>query len=267
MKYLPLALSVACVLSPSLALSSGETASAPQSEFTAGIVGYKACGTFPDKISFNEKPNYCMNTEGKSVVSIILNGKDLIGVADKSLKANSIKLGDKDLSKTRTGKSSYAMGSFPKVAESGEFVIFDVEMENVPFGKLREVRFDGKVDVLTSSNLIDLEEAVDVSKEFEVKMGPYTVTNKQKLDAASVTGALGNMMMGSSEGLTIKVIGNLEALVSIKVHEGDKEVKSSWSSWHENVKSFNFDKPTQGNVKIDLQYWDDMKKKTVSLAF
>lgn len=265
MKYIPFALSVACILSPCLAFASG--APAQQNDFTAGIVGYKACGNFPDKISFNEKPNYCMNTEGKSVVSIILNGKDIIGISDESLKATSLKLGDQDLSKTRTGKPSYKLGSFPKVAESGAFAIFDVEMETVPFGKLRQVRFQGSIDVLTSSNLVGAKQDVDSSKDFEVKMGPYIVTNKNKLDSSSLAGALGNMMTGSSDGLTVRVVGDLEALQSLKVREGDKEVKSSWSSWNDNVKSFSFEKPTQGNVTIDLQYWNNMKKKTVSLAF
>lgn len=267
MKHLFPSLLLALTTIPTLAMSSG--APATPETFSAGIVAYKACSSFPDSITFSEKPNYCMNSEGQSVVSLIIKGKDIIGISADSLKVNALTLSGKDLSKTRTGKPAYSLGSFPSTSETGEFVIFDFEMKNMPFGQFRNSKFDGSIDLLISDKLMSPKQSVETSKPFEIKMGPYTVTNKKQLDASIVGNAMGQMLMGGddSNSFPVKVIGNLEALSSLEVTEGDKKVNSSWSTSHDNKKTFHFDKPTLDTVNIELQYWDNLQKKTISLKF
>ncbi len=241
----------ALMISPAMANSNLSNA------FTANTVGYKSCASFSSDIKFSEKPQYCINSEGRSVVSVMIKGQDIIGVSDDSLKANSIILNGKDLSKTRTGKDTYEMGSFPSVSENGAFVIFDVELETVPYGQLHNVRFDGVVDVQTSSKRVDLMQDVDVSTAFEVDMGPYRV---EKTNATLMFGV-------GEDNLPVKVSGNLDAIISLKLVEGDQEIKSHMSTSFNDTKTFYFKNPKGSNVRVELQYWDNMQIKPVTFKF
>ena len=233
-------------------------------------VAYKSCSKFPDSITFSEKPQHCMNGDGQSVISFFIKGENLVGPKEDSVKATTLTLNGKDISKNRMGKPTYKLGSFPKTTEDGKFISLDIEIKDTGFTKAQDIKFSGTVDILTSENLIDLSQEVDTSKPFEIKLGSYVITNKDKISIDGAIGsAIGSMMSPNSDdkSLSIKIMGDLEALISLEMTEGDKKVNRSWSSWHENIKTISFSTPSQPNVSLKLKYWDKLKQETVSLSF
>ncbi len=234
---------------------------------TVQAIGYKSCGAFPESMGFGEKPQYCMNHEGKTSVSFMVSGENIVSVKKETLKANTLTLNGADISTNRTGDPTYALGSFPKTSEDGTKLVFDVEIKNAPFAKNQKIAFDGTVDITTSEKMINLSHATDLTKEFEVKLGDYTITNKKKLSIEGAIGSAMTSMMSSGDSLPIKIAGDLDALISLEMFEGDKKVDTGWSSWNDGIKTINFNKPSQTNVNFKLKYWDKLTQKTVKLSF
>ena len=251
---------LALTLSATPALADGHASLKTQ------LAGFASCIDFPSSVDFQTKPMFCSNNVS-SRLAYMINGQNLIGVREDSLKIQSLTIGGEDASATRSGKPAVQLGSFNKTTEDGQHLLVNVELPTVKFKDLGRTKLSASVDVLTSAQLLEPTQAVDLSQPFSVQMGPYTVTNQK-----SVGGAVTGMVMGGVSGqdkdnkAQFQVIGDLDALNKVELLVGDTVMDQRWSSWNENKKTVGFDKPSQDQVSIRIKYWDGLQQHTVKLA-
>lgn len=243
--------------------------------FSGVAVGYKDCAEFPGDIKFHDTPSFC---SGKNSIAIMISGEGISSIKDDSLKISSLTLGDRDISKNRLGSKSYSMGSFPKVTESGKHAIFELEIDKPIFGELSKVKVDGEIVVLTSDELGETsKDGINLSTGFSEKMGPYKVSSAKEGGESGVgdvlrggisqafSGLLGEEDSKQNEAISIKVVGDLDALVGVDLIENGKVVESQGSFWSGNEKTFNYYGVSSKVVNIKLRYWKNMKEVPVKI--
>jgi len=252
------------------------TAQANPQPLTASPVAYKDCAEFPSDMEFGEKPMFC-NDSG-STIAFMVEATDLVAIDDESLVLN-VTLNGKDIGTDRLGEPVYELGSFPKVSKNGKYAVFEVELGQGIFRELHNVKLDGTVKVYTSTSLMDVSQSVDLANPFTQTIGPFTIGNVHPNHTSSTEEGLGGAMEdtlvnglraafsggGGSNGITLHVKGDLNALVSLDILDGAEVLTSSSSTWSSDVKSMYFDTPKQSKVVLRLKYWNDLQMQTVSI--
>lgn len=199
-------------------------------------------------------------------IGYLVEGSDLIGFKDDSLKVTRIKLPDgKDIVHKRNGEDNYKQGSFPEVSDDGKLGYFQLECEDHVFGKAASLDIAGSIVALTGSDhQTGTTKVHGLDSKEEEKVGPFTVAFGQAKPAGM------HAMFGNADrdswGITVS--GPLASITAFAVVVDGKEVKSrSWSGSGagDGPRTYDFEKSAiTGNAgAVSIRYWKDMKEQEI----
>jgi hypothetical protein len=242
-------------LLPALLIPAALCAAEPAA-LTARPIQIVSCDRLASELPFEAKP---MGYEPGFQIFYAVTGEDLIGFKDDSLAVDGIKTADgKDLGKSRTGKPTWKMGSFPKVTEDGKTGIFSLECSEVAFGKVESLKISGSVVALIGSDLQNKEIAFTVGKDAEQKLDSLTITFGGK------GSAFGAMMGGEQkERIGVKIEGPLAVIAHLEIVDGERRLESRGWSGSDDARDYDFEKPTSATPKLAISYWKVFKEVKV----
>jgi hypothetical protein len=220
---------------------------------TARPVQRMSCAVLPADMAFDVKP---MGHEAGFEIYYLVEGESIAAVKDDSLVVDAILTKDgKDISKSRTGKSAYEQGPWPKVSEDGKYAVFSVKSDADQFGNVESLSIKGSITVQTA-NQRDKKNATLVLAEKQPKsVGPFTVAVEADSDEAAA-------MRGNNLGL--RVTGPQASLIDVSVATPDgKALEPEGSTWDDTSKTFFFEKSATPSVTVEVNYWTDLVERKV----
>ena len=228
------------------ALCSASFLSVSAADIKADIVNVTVAKPLPSDMPFGAKPH---NHPDGFKVTYILVGEGMTAIDEDSLKISSIKLADgKEISKTRTGRANYKMGSFPKIGEKGEYGAFSIEIKEKAFGKIDGLKISGSLTVLMGDKVL----------EKTTSPGDLTKLNDE---VGGLKIAYSINKFNKKGGISVE--GDLSKVVSVTLIDAKgKELESNGSMTWDNKKTYDFRNiPKNGQLKIS--YWNSMVPKEV----
>jgi hypothetical protein len=216
--------------------------------FTARAVQFRASAPLPGTIPFEKKP---MGHDTGFEIVYLVEGRDLTGVKEDSLQLTSLRARDgSDLRLTRTGTSPVALGPFPQATEDGRHLLFSVQSGEDLFGRVDERSLRGSVVVFTGSRRESGELSLAPTSPPQA-LGPFQVQPA----AGATTAEMG-----------VTVTGPLAALINaLQIRDG-RTVTAEQTSWDGTQKTFYFPAGGDASSRIRLNYWTDLRERTVSFG-
>lgn len=231
---------------------------AADSSITIRPVQFIAQAEIPDGAPRNAK-TIGFNTG--FTIGYLVEGADIIGFNQQSLKIDHILMGDnKDIATKRNGKPNFKLGSFPVASDDGKFGFFTVESEEHVFGKLDSISVKGSIVVRTATRLKsivskphvlgsgDEEKQADFTVNFGVvrqkeKMPRFIEEDFKKKNVVTITGSLGK-------------------IIEVNLKSGDAEIKAEgYTSSEDGPRSYFFEKGDGAapSAVLTIKYWEDLK--------
>jgi hypothetical protein len=247
-------------------------------DFNVEMVAYKDCHPSLKSLDFVNKPQVC--SMSSQAMTFMLKGKNIAVIDDKSLKLSKLEVNGEDVRFNRKGDETFEFGSFPKIDESGDYAIFDIELKSAPYGYIGSASLAGTVDIMTSKRAVkEQNKGLQLDKPFSIQVGPLTLSNQPKpvpsesekgglIDEAGQALAKGlqTAFMGQdSDSLLIYVNGEHDSLISLEVFENGEKLNQGWYTTSGEERRRSFDKPKGATIDITLKYWDGLQKVTVPI--
>ncbi len=227
-------------------------------DFVVKPIMVQDCAPIGESLKFDEKP---MGYEPGFKIFFLITGKDMTGFKKDGLSIEYIKGKDgKDISKSRTGKENYKMGSFPKVSDDGKKATFSIESDEDVFGSAESMQIRGKITMVSSTKSETLtSKELDATKNESQKTGNFTVTANPKADADGMMVDMG----GNDKSLKVSVQGPMESISNISFVVDGKESKSNGWFGMDNSRTYTLEATKGNKVTVKISYWADMKDTPV----
>lgn len=208
------------------------------------LVQYQVGAALSDKVPFQVKP---MNHAYGAKLAFLIEGKDLVSIADDSLEITALTAADgSELVPLKGRGAAWEQGSFPRVSEDGSVGSFDLEIRGDLMGRLEGSEIEGKITVRSGTETETLSESLELGAAAR-EIGPF------KIRAKTSKG------FGGDEGLAVEVVGDYESIVDLAVSVGTDELEGQGTSWSGKTKTFSFPKTDAEAVKMELSFWTDLK--------
>ena len=135
-------------------------------------------------------------------------------------------------------------GSFPKISDSSNALLFTVEHSGDLTKKIKALKFNGTVDIQTGIKLIKKNFVINKFKT-PTSIGKFEIVmTKDKL----------------------KVTGKHENIKALTVTLKGKEIKNFSRSWSNNTKTYDFEGIGKG-ANVSISYWQGLETKSISFSY
>ncbi|MEM1155151.1 MAG: hypothetical protein AAGI44_13520 [Pseudomonadota bacterium] len=246
-------------------------------DMKVNLVGYHDCSAVLDGLG-TDTPQKCFGTKQRMTLNFMVEGQNIASVDEESLKVSVLQANGKDAMVNRRGDDAFSLGS-TKVDDDGEYALFDVKLDQVPFGSFGEVSLDATVGLVTSEGFsTEVKKDVDLTKPFLFKVGDLSLSNQDpkkfgsEADTRNTEGAvqkaLADAMVtalfgGSDDELKLYVFGDIAAFIALEVLDNGKPLEQGWTSTSDSGMGINFAIPSGTTVDISIRYWYGLKRVTV----
>ena len=186
----------------------------------------------------------------------LIEGRDIVCFDSITIDSISTPEG-RDISRFPSGKRSYTAGSNHKPTEDGKYCVCSLFVKQNHFGKVEQLSIKGHATVLTATEREEKTFELGMPTGKTGKAGPFTVEVKPGRSPCAGYSA--------SELLNIDILGPIRQLVTLKVTEGDKDIRQL-STWGETGEDVTVLKPKSGKFTLKLRYAAKLKPVKVALG-
>ncbi len=186
-----------------------------------------------DKDNENLKNMMFFNSSPETKFNYLVEAKNIVQVLDESLTI-----------KGNVNPKNWKCGSFPKISDSSNALLFTVEHNGDLTKKIKALKFNGTVDIQTGTKLIKKDFVIN---EFN------TPTSIGKFEIVMTKDKL-------------KVTGKHENIKALTVTLKGKEIKNFSRSWSSNSKTYDFEGIDKG-ANVSISYWQGLETKSISFSY
>jgi hypothetical protein len=229
---------------------------AAQPELRIRPIQIISCDTLPEALPWNIKPP--LHEPGFQIYYLV-EGTGIAGIS--SLVIDTIKTPDGvDISKHRSGRLTYKLGSFPPTSANGKYALFSLYVSENQFGKVEKLDVKGQVTILLGSKREEKTIELKMAEEQQKQIGPFSVQVKQD------EGLMERIGTRDEKSIRVTITGPHITTIAAKFKDGDEEFRSGFSMWDEKSMYYSVPKPKGGQLTMTLSYWVDVKEVKVPIS-